>query len=125
MLLERLTAPLGWAPPAGHKESNDPEKQIIAEVREEVCLNVGKIKLILGPVELMFGCSRPKDSDAKYNCHDWMVYEALEWEGKPKSGEPEKVGRLGWFDVSEIRKLYLDPVWKVLFEKLEISETKG
>lgn len=118
LLLERLSIPLGWAPPAGHRENNLPEEQVIAEAREEVCLDVKKVRLLLGPVELMFGCSRPKDTDIKYNCHDWMVYEALEWEGEPKSGELNKIGRVEWFNVSEIKNLELDPVWNVLFKQL-------
>lgn len=125
LMQERKTEPLGWAPVAGHLHENDPEKTAIEESSEEVCIKVKKLKKILGPVEIMNFCSRPKDSKIKYNYHDWWIFEAEEWEGKPKSGEPEVVGEVKWFDISEIADLAkqdkLDPAWKILFPMIGIQ----
>ena len=122
LLLERKTHPLGWAPPAGHVDGNRPEKQADAEALEEVGLIITKKELILGPIELMNECSRSKDSDEKYNSHDWWVYKALDWKGwTPESQEPDKIGEVMWFNKSEIMSedgkmlLDLDPAWKELF----------
>ncbi len=129
LMLERKTEPLGWASVAGHLDGQNPEKQAVAESLEEVGLKAKKLNLLLGPVEIMNPCRRPKDSQIKYNYHDWWVFEAVEWEGpadggtgEPKSGEPDKIGEVKWFDVSEIVGLNLDPAWKILFPMLKISE---
>lgn len=120
LLLERLTYPLGWALPAGHRDNEVPEEQAKREVAEEVCLIVKKLKLILGPIKIMNQCSRPKNSEIKYNCHNWWVYEALDWQGEPSSGEPDKIGRVEWFDIAQIKDLNLDPAWEILFQKLKL-----
>ncbi len=125
LILERKTEPLGWAPVAGHLDGKSPKEQAALEALEEVGLKVKKLNLLLGPVEIMNPCRRPKDSQIKYNCHDWFVYEAIEWEGEPKSGEPEKIGEIKWFSSSEIAGLSakggLDPAWKILFPMLGIQ----
>jgi len=115
LLLERKTHPLGWAPPAGHLDGEKPEKQADAEAKEEIGLTITKKELILGPIELMNECSRPKGEEQKYNCHDWWVYKVLDWKGTPMSGEPDKIGEVVWFNKDEIMSLNLDPAWKELF----------
>ncbi|MFC1751667.1 NUDIX hydrolase [Patescibacteria group bacterium] len=124
LLLERKTHPLGWAPPAGHLDGKSPDTVADKEALEEVSLKITEKELILGPIELMNECSRPKDSAQKYNCHDWWIYRALDWDGwapEPQKGELDKIGEVRYFKKSEIMDvegnilLKLDPVWEELF----------
>lgn len=125
LMLERKTEPLGWAPVAGHLDGEEPEKQAVAETLEEVGLTIKKMKKILGPVEINNLCGRPKDNLIKYNHHDWWIYETADWEGEPKSGEPNKIGEVKWVDPSGIAGLSaqggLDPAWKILFPMIGIQ----
>lgn len=121
----RATEPLGWAGPAGHlnfPEDGDAADEetarnaILREVQEEVCLAVKRTKLLWYGV-LNNQCRRPKDSQEKYNQHEWWLFECeIEDLGALKV-DPEVFTAWRWLDPGDMPHPP-DPAWEMIFEKL-------
>lgn len=113
LLIDRANFPFGWACPAGHIDKNEvPEKAITREVKEETGLIVKKLKLLLQKNKAKNQCSY----GTKF--HDWWVFEC-QYEGELKIDKKE-AKRFNWFEPKEIKKLQLEPIWKIWFKELKI-----
>ena len=98
LLVERKLYPFGFAPPAGHVDDHGSfEKAAVDEIREEVGLTSGKLKLV---------AEGRKDNRCRRqggDWHYWKVYE-VEAEGdlNPSS---EETKRVDWFDGLRLKEL--------------------
>lgn len=114
LMIERKIFPPGWACPAGHvDEGESSEEAMIREAREEVGLNVNKCKLLIHEVVDWNKCSKGIVG------HDWYVYEVLDYEGEVKRSEDE-TKNFKWVSEEELKKLKLEKVWKLWFNRLSI-----
>jgi len=114
LMIDRKKFPFGWACPAGHIEEGETlEETLIKEVKEETNLNVADRKLLFHEFIDWNKCARGVKG------HDWYVYEILKWSGEVKKSEREKKA-IKWVEVSEIKNLELEEVWKYWFTKLKI-----
>lgn len=114
LMIERNIFPPGWAAPAGHvDEGEKPEEAMIREVREEVGINVKDFKLLTHEFVDWNECSKGIVG------HDWHVYEVLDYEGEIRRSEREVKG-IKWVSIDELKKLELEKVWKMWFNKLNI-----
>ncbi len=111
-MIDRFFFPLGWACPAGHiKNGEKPLDGMRRETKEEVGLTV------IAPRLLLHFRHVPNKCVNGGNFHDWWVFEAKP-KGSIKANKEAKSYK--WVSVNEIKKLKLEPIWRVWFKKLEI-----
>src|SRR3990167_7250726 len=91
LMQERMKFPFGWVPQAGHldDDGDDYETAGIREAKEEVGLEILKLKLLLNKtLDNQFGadCRRGVGEGP---WHHWQVYYAEKWSGEVKRSEDE------------------------------------
>lgn len=119
LMLERISFPSGWACPAGHMEIDasgvreNPESALIRELREEIGI---KPKVF----ELVFTGTLQNKCKSGYNCHEWWVYEVINWEGEPRVMEPDKHRIAEWkpSDFIALPDAKFDPAWTMIFGEI-------
>ncbi len=97
LLIERKRFPFGFAPPAGHLDGDSFEEAAKRELREEVGLDVTKLKMRYE--EKAENTCRRKGGD----WHNWKIYEA-KVKGEVK-GSPTETKQVGWYSLEEIKRL--------------------
>lgn len=113
LLIERAIPPLGFAGVAGHvDEGESPEQSLVREVEEEIGLKVASKKLLFEEELDWNWCSKG------VNNHYWYLFEC-EVIGEMKRDKRETKSA-DWYEIDQIKKLTLEPVWKYWFEKLKI-----
>ena len=97
LLIERKNFPFGFAPPAGHLDSDTYEEAARRELQEEVGLTATKLKPLLEE-KVNNKCRRENGG-----WHEWQIFEA-ETVGdlKPSQEETKKVG---WYHRKELKTL--------------------
>ncbi|MGB9847631.1 MAG: NUDIX hydrolase [Minisyncoccia bacterium] len=114
LLIDRKKFPFYWAGVAGHIEKGEsPKEAAVKEVKEEVGLNVIKLKpLIINRRFYKNPCRR----GSKW--HFWWVYKA-DYRGEIRNRR-EEVKRSRWFSKKEleamIKKRKVEPVWIKIFK---------
>ncbi len=117
LLIDRAKFPLGFACVAGHiDEGEDAETALKREVAEESGLIVRDFQLI-AEEELDFNTCR-----RGVTVHYFYVFRC-QAEGQIDRNVAETKS-IGWYNIDEIKKLPLEPVWKYWFGKLGIIEGK-
>lgn len=112
LMIERQKFPFGWACVAGHIDKDeDEDTALIREVKEESGLDVTNYKLLFEE-EINNDCRRG------INYHYWYVYEC-DIEGDFIENK-EEVKNIKWVKLNDLKNLELEPVWKYIFEKLNI-----
>ncbi len=97
LLIERKNFPFGFAPPAGHLDSDSYEEAAKRELKEEVGLEATDLKLLYeGKAENI--CRREGDG-----WHYWKIYEATVKGRVNRSLDETK--RVGWYSREEIKNL--------------------
>lgn len=98
LLIERKKFPFGFAPPAGHVDS-DPTYEVAArrELQEEAGLDAMTLELVLEKDK--FNVCRRKGG----TWHHWNVYNVTT-KGELQRSE-EETKQIGWFSIAEIQKL--------------------
>jgi len=134
LLIERKKPPFGFAPPAGHVDDKGSFANAAREeVKEEVGLNSGEIRLI---------AEGRKENHCRRECgtwHYWKIYQ-VEADGEIERSKIE-TKHVGWFSIDLIKSLALktekylageisekewqqspgiEPVWLEWFRKLTI-----
>ncbi len=113
LLLDRAFFPFGWACPAGHlRRGEKPVDGIRRELKEETNLQVIKPKLILFKKHVPNKCVK----GSVY--HDWYVFEGKA-RGKIIRNKSEAKD-IGWFLPEEIKKMKLEPIWRLWLKTLKI-----
>jgi len=114
LMIERKKFPPGWACPAGHIDRGEsPENAMMREIKEEVGLNVKEFKLLIHKFVDWNKCSKGEIG------HDWHVYEVVDYDGEIKRSKDE-TKNLRWVSANRLRKLDLEKVWRMWFDKLNI-----
>lgn len=106
LMIERRKFPFGFAPVAGHVDGDGDDYATagIREVKEEVGLDVSKLKLLLNKIlDNQFGLSCRRGG-GEGSWHHWQVYRAEKWSGEVKRSEDETKQAL-WLSKSEIGAL--------------------
>lgn len=103
----------GFAGIAGHlDEGEEPAEAIKREVKEESGLQVNNCGLLFEEFFDWNWCSQGITG------HNWYLFDCeVNGEAALDIGEAKSIG---WYNVEEIKKLDLEPVWKYWFEKLKI-----
>ncbi|MES2970756.1 MAG: NUDIX domain-containing protein [Patescibacteria group bacterium] len=113
LLMDRKKPPFGFAGPAGHIDENeDVVTALKREVREETGLTIKKYQLADEEFIPWNTCSRGIEG------HYIYVYRC-ETEGQIRSNSSE-MKSLKWYDLSELDKLKLEPVWDYWLRKLKV-----
>lgn len=113
LLIDRASFPFGFAGVGGHvDEGETPEQAISREVLEEVGLLVVQSKLLLQEEADWNTCNKG------VGIHYWYLF-LCEVSGELKRSERETKSA-GWYNMEEIKKLELEPVWRYWFEKIKI-----
>lgn len=113
LLLDRAFFPFGWACPAGHVKQGE---NFIQGIRRETVEETG---LTLVRPRILFAKKRVKNKCIKGSMiHDWKVFEAYA-RGKLRRN-PKEAKSLRWFSAEEIKKLKLEPVWRMWLKQLKI-----
>jgi len=112
LMIERQKFPFGWACVAGHiDEGEEPVISLIREVKEESGLDVISHELLFEE-EINNPCRRG------VNYHYWYVYKC------DVTGDfienKDEVKNIKWENIDNLKKLNLEPVWKYIFEKLDM-----
>lgn len=104
---------MGWACPAGHiKAEEKPLEGTRRETKEETNVTLVKPRLVFSQRHVRNRCVKGS------LFHDWWVFEASA-RGKVRRNKGEAKS-IGWFSPEEIKKLKLEPIWKLWFKKLKI-----
>jgi ADP-ribose pyrophosphatase YjhB (NUDIX family) len=112
LLMNRKIYPYGYAAPCGHVDEGESIGQAInRELEEETGLGLENYHKIYDDVIAVNPCHY----DNVYK-HKTTVYEVTTF-GKLKVDDKE-FKSFGWFNKEEIAKLDLEPMWKVIFEKI-------
>lgn len=113
LLIDRATAPFGFAGVAGHiDEGEAKEEALIREVKEETGLKVEKYKLIFEEELDWNWCNYGAKS------HFWCLFDCFV-SGNVKKNKLETKS-IGWYTKNEIKKLALEPVWQYWFKKINL-----
>ena len=97
LLIERKNFPFGFAPPAGHLDSDTYEDAAKRELKEEVGLDVKSLKLLYeGRADTP--CKRDRNG-----WHYWKIFEA-QVEGSIERSQRE-TKQVGWYDLKQIKNL--------------------
>jgi len=111
LLIDRVNPPFGFAGIAGHVDEGESKEQaLVREVKEESDLKVEDHKLIFEEELNWNRCSRG------IGIHYWYLFEC-ETSGEVK-GNIAEAKSIGWYALSEVKKLKLEPVWAYWFKKL-------
>ena len=94
LLIERKNFPFGFAPPAGHLDGDSYEEAAKRELKEEVGLDVKKLKLVFE--EKANNACKRIDGDWHY----WKIYGVEVVGNITRSLEETK--KVGWYDKREI-----------------------
>jgi len=97
LLIERKKPPFGFAPPAGHLDSDTFDHSAIRETEEEVGLKTKEIKLLIE------GRKENKCRRSGGDWHYWKIYE-VETEGDINRSENE-TKQAGWYNLEQIKNL--------------------
>ena len=113
LLIDRVNLPLGFAGIAGHIDEGENEIQALKrEIEEEGGLKVNDQKLLFEEKLDWNWCNKG------IGIHYWYLFEC-DVSGEIKQNYIETKS-IGWYDVDEIKKLKLEPVWEYWFKKLKI-----
>lgn len=114
LMIDRAAYPYGWACPAGHVDEDEtPEQAAARESREEVNIEIKKLKLLHEEYVDWNECVKGIKG------HYWYIYKAINWTGQEKRSQQE-TKNIGWFSAADAKKLKLEPVWEYWFQKLKI-----
>ncbi|MDO8467241.1 MAG: NUDIX hydrolase [bacterium] len=118
LMLDRLKGVLGWACPAGHRDSEEfPLDCAKRELFEETDIDLAKARnlgLVLHSEISNNACGRGANS------HVWHVYSLEVNDDYFKLKEPTKHSDMNWFSPEEIAKMNLEPVWRLILEEVGI-----
>lgn len=114
LMLDRKNYPQGWACPAGHVDQGEgPEKAAHREAEEETGIQIKEIHKLIQEFVEWNECAQGIKG------HYWHVYEAVSWDGAPKT-EDKEAKTIKWIHPEELKDMELEPVWKYWFEKLDL-----
>ena len=112
LIIDRAIEPYGHGCISGHiNEGEGPEEALIREVREESGLEVIDHKLIL---EKKIKGRKCFLDDVDHYCH---IFEC-KVDGKIKH-DPREVKSIEWYGKEDIKRLKLEPLWKIFFKTMK------
>lgn len=113
LLIDRATAPFGFAGIAGHvDEGEDEQRAVIRETKEEVGLDVNNPELLFEEELDWNWCSQGVTT------HYWYLFRCNATGDMERSTRETKSA--GWYSKDEIKNLELEPVWEYWFKKLRV-----
>lgn len=116
LMIERNTAPYGYAPPAGHAFEHGHPNDIgymaafvttaVEEVREETGLTIepGQLTLVLDR-HANNRCRRPAGDGQPGPGHLWRVFETAAFDGQPHTRSTRETASLRWVGPAELEEL--------------------
>ncbi|HTW96359.1 MAG TPA: NUDIX hydrolase [Candidatus Methylomirabilis sp.] len=112
LMINRTNFPFGWAIPAGHVDTGEtPEQAVIRETKEEVNLNIIKMRLVGQEFLSWNKCSRGTTG------HEFSIFEVLSWQGKIK-GEADEMNDWRWIKKNKLPKIKIEEATEYWFKKL-------
>ncbi len=113
LIIDRATKPYGYGCISGHiNEGEEPKEALIREVKEESGLEVIYHKLIL---EKKIEGRKCFLNRVDHYCH---IFECRV-DGKIKRNTRE-VKSIDWYTKEDIKKLKLEPLWKIFFKTMKV-----
>ena len=123
LMLERRVGELGWwACPAGHREMGEFPLDC---ARRELLEEVGVEYEALYNVRLVLSGTLASVCRSGTAAHKWWIYDSEAASPHFQHKEPAKHRAVGWFHPSEIEKMKLEPVWRVILEAAGILKKAG